>query len=486
MLPRRLFRTHVLQGSDGEPRSGQALSARFGHGEGDAEVGQERLPVLQEYVPGLDVAMDHTLPMGEVERSGDLSDDPDGLVDGEQPLAGQPVPQGLAAHERHDVEEGAVGGPRIVQRKDVRVLQVRGDLDLLQKALRSDRRRQVGLEHLQRDVPVVPDVAGQVDGGHATLAELPLDEVAVGQCGPQLLERGGVLAHAHPVEVGGIKDTLPRGAPPCPSTRRWQGAHLHPYNGRMTRVGRRVFLGLSIVCALSARTGLSAQTVYGVLLERDTDRPIDLGLVTLLTVDGDSVDSVLSDAAGEFRLEASGPGDFRLAASALGYKPTIAASVLSLPKGSSMTLQFRIEPLPIEIGGITIEARSSLFKEPNLVRNGFVDRLQRGFGRFITPVDVDRSPASSTSDLLARTGRVTTRYVLGGDRILMMGTRGYCSPTVYVDGFRVDLSDISIDVIAPKLDLEAAEVYRSAAEAPLRFGGGMEGCGVIVLWTRLR
>jgi len=254
----------------------------------------------------------------------------------------------------------------------------------------------------------------------------------------------------------------------------------------MTRVGRRVFLSLAIVCALSARTTLSAQTVYGVLLERGTDRPIELGLVTLLTADGDSVASVLSDQAGEFRLEASRPGDFRLAASALGYKPTVAASVLSLPQGSSMTLQFRIEPLPLEIGGITIEAQSSLFQQPNLVRNGFVERVQRGFGRFITPVDIESSPSSSTSDLLARTGRVTTRYVLGGDRILMMGNRGYCSPTVYVDGFRVDLSDISIDVIAPKFDLEAAEVYRSAAEAPLRFGGAMEGCGVIVLWTRAR
>lgn len=254
----------------------------------------------------------------------------------------------------------------------------------------------------------------------------------------------------------------------------------------MTNAVRLALAGLIAVCALSGPTGLAAQTLFGVLLERGTDRPIDLGVVTLLTVAGDSVDAVLSDEVGEFRLEASGPGDFRLAASALGYKPTVASGVFSLPKGSSMTLEFRLEPLPLEIGGLTIEARSSLYKEPALVRNGFVDRAQRGFGRFITPVDIERSPASSTSDLLARTGRVTTRYVLGGDRILMMGTRGYCTPTVYLDGFRVDLSDVSIDVVAPRTDLEAAEVYRSAVEAPPRFGGGMEGCGVIVLWTRTR
>jgi len=254
----------------------------------------------------------------------------------------------------------------------------------------------------------------------------------------------------------------------------------------MISVGRRVLPGLAIVCALSAGPDLSAQTVYGVLLERGTDRPIELGLVMLMTVDSATVVSVLSDGKGEFALRAPDAGDFLLAASAMGYQSTIARSVLSLPPGSSMTLEFRIEPLPIEIGGITIEAHSPLFQQPNLVRNGFLERAQRGFGRFVTPIDIESSPASSTSDLLARTGRVTTRYVIGGDRILMMGTRGYCTPTVYVDGFRVDLSDISIDVIAPKIDLEAAEVYRSAAEAPLRFGGGMEGCGVIVLWTKRR
>lgn len=254
----------------------------------------------------------------------------------------------------------------------------------------------------------------------------------------------------------------------------------------MTKGGLRAFLGLAIVCALSAGTDLSGQTVFGVLLEQGSDRPIELGLVMLLTADGDSVATVLSDEAGEFVLEAPDAGDFRLAASALGYKSTIAAGVFSLPEGSSMTLEFRVEPLPIEIGGITIEAHSPLFQQPNLVRVGFVERAQRGFGRFILPTDIEKSPTTSTADLLARTGRVTTRYALGGDRILMRGPWGYCTPSVYVDGFPANLSDISIDMIAPKIDLEAAEVYRSASEAPLRFGGGMGGCGVIVLWTKRR
>lgn len=239
-------------------------------------------------------------------------------------------------------------------------------------------------------------------------------------------------------------------------------------------------------CALWAPTGASAQTVYGVLLERGTDRPVDLALVMLITTEGDSVAATLSDEEGNFRLDADVPGDYRLVASGLGYRPTLSSSVLSLPKGTAISLQFRIEPRPLEIAGLTVDAMASRIRQPRLVQNGFVDRVQRGMGRFITPYELAKSPAPSTSDLLARTGRVTTRYHLGGDEIIMLGPRGYCVPTVFLDGQRLTMSEMSIDAMAPKFDLEAVEVYRSAVEAPARFGGGGEGCGIIVLWTKSR
>ena len=243
---------------------------------------------------------------------------------------------------------------------------------------------------------------------------------------------------------------------------------------------------LLIACATLGHVDLAAQSIDGILLERGTDRPIDMGLVTLFGVDGDSVASVLSDGAGRFRVESPEAGEFRLAASALGYRPTVASSVFMLAEGGSMSLEFRIEPLAIEVGGITVEARSSLIRQPKLVLNGFVERAQQGFGRFITPVDIEKSAAMSTADLLMRTGRVTTRYAIGGDRIVMRGTRGYCTPIVYVDGVRISMSGLSLDAIAPVSVLEAAEVYRSGNEAPVQYGGGMGGCGVIVLWTRAR
>jgi hypothetical protein len=51
-------------------------------------------------------------------------------------------------------------------------------LDLGQEALGSDDGRQLGLEHLERDLTLVLHVVGQEHRGHAALTEFTLDAVA--------------------------------------------------------------------------------------------------------------------------------------------------------------------------------------------------------------------------------------------------------------------------------------------------------------------
>ena len=52
-LARRLLRTHVLHRADREPGSRQAVAARFGQGERDAEVGEQRLAIRRRMFSGL-------------------------------------------------------------------------------------------------------------------------------------------------------------------------------------------------------------------------------------------------------------------------------------------------------------------------------------------------------------------------------------------------------------------------------------------------
>ena len=68
------------------------------------------------------------------------------------------------------------------------MLQRRRGGDLLHEPLGAQDRGQFGLQDLERHLALVLEVLGQVDGGHAALAELPLDPVAVGEGGGEAVE----------------------------------------------------------------------------------------------------------------------------------------------------------------------------------------------------------------------------------------------------------------------------------------------------------
>ena len=83
------------------------------------------------------------------------------------------------------------------------MLQVGGDLDFLEESLRAERRRELRLEHLERDLSVVSEVVSHIHGGHAALAELSLDAVAVGECSLQLFKVRRWLGHSIPLNREG-------------------------------------------------------------------------------------------------------------------------------------------------------------------------------------------------------------------------------------------------------------------------------------------
>jgi len=58
------------------------------------------------------------------------------------------------------------------------VLEVRGRPDLRKEALRADHRGELGLQNLQSDLAVVPQVVRQVNGRHAAGPERALDAVS--------------------------------------------------------------------------------------------------------------------------------------------------------------------------------------------------------------------------------------------------------------------------------------------------------------------
>ena len=128
--------------------------------------------------------MDHAVAVGVGERVGDVAEDAHRVADRQLALRGEPVAERLALDVGHDVVEEAVGLARVVAAAGC------GDAAGPAAILISRRKRSVPsdggelrAQHLDGDLAVVLQVLGEVHRGHAALAQLALDAVAVGQSG---------------------------------------------------------------------------------------------------------------------------------------------------------------------------------------------------------------------------------------------------------------------------------------------------------------
>ncbi len=228
------------------------------------------------------------------------------------------------------------------------------------------------------------------------------------------------------------------------------------------------------------------QTVAGVLLERGTDRAVEGGLVSLLSLTGDSIASALTGADGAFAVTAPTGGDYLLAAAAWGYEATVASSVFTLEEGGVIEVEFRIPPAALEVEGLSVRAVPALFSQHPLVTNGFVERAALGVGLFLGPREIEDARVRTTLELLRTTGRLTVAERAEGTRLLMRNRSGLCAPLIYLDGVPTVRGDVSLDALVPLAMVEGIEIYRSGAEAPQQYAPRTELCGVILIWTRFR
>ena len=167
---------------------GQSGACGNAHGKGDAEVGHQRLSVLQEDVFRFDVAMHDAACVREVDRTGNRANDRDGLIDLQLLLSSDAVAQRLALNERHHVIEQPIGLAGIVERKDVRMLEACGDANLREKPIGADGGGNLRLQNLDCHFPTMAQIVSEVDDSHASGADDSVDVVATGQGIPQALQ----------------------------------------------------------------------------------------------------------------------------------------------------------------------------------------------------------------------------------------------------------------------------------------------------------
>jgi len=276
----------------------------------------------------------------------------------------------------------------------------------------------------------------------------------------------------------------------------------------------RIALATSLLVLAGARPA-SAQHLRGRLLDLASNEPIVAGLVTLMGADGTTLSTAVSDGEGAWMLALPGPGSYYVAARRVGYRPWVAGP-LEVKRGDELTSVFHLERVPVTLDPVEVRAQAT---RRFLEFAGFYDRQRVDFGHYITPEDIDKRQAVRITDLLAGLPGVTLVPPANGNvgplSVHLRGSNlsegGLCRPRIFVDGLLYARGDsrprrergqaverspeaemqrldqgLSIDDIGHPSTIAAIEVYRSATQVPVQFGGASVEtlCGVIVVWTR--
>jgi hypothetical protein len=272
----------------------------------------------------------------------------------------------------------------------------------------------------------------------------------------------------------------------------------------------------TVLLALAGAQATGAQHLRGRLLDLESNEPLAAGLVTLLAANGTSLITAVSDGDGYWVLEVPAPGAYYVAAKRLGYQPWVAGMV-EVKRGDDLRSVFHLRRLPVMLDPIEVSAAAT---RRYLELAGFYDRQRADFGHYVTAEDIEKRQAARITDLLTGLPGVSLVSLspggVGALSVQLRGSNlsegGLCRPRVFVDGViyargdsrpkraasgqdverRVDDQiqaldkGLSLDDIGHPSTVAAIEVYRSASQVPVQFGGtGVETlCGVIVIWTR--
>jgi len=283
--------------------------------------------------------------------------------------------------------------------------------------------------------------------------------------------------------------------------------------------GRRWVVRLSMVVGvllmpLANADEASAQRIRGRLLDLVSNDPLEAGELTLRAADSVPVRTVITDENGNWAFELPGPGVFYIEATRFGYQSWVAGPLV-VEAGDDLNSVYRLWPQPFEMDPIEVSVQATRL---HLQTAGFYERQRADFGFFLGPEEIAKRRAPRLTDLLQglpgvslvsnTTGSVGARFVQLRGSSLSQG--GICRPRIFVDGLLYALGDsrpveqvegeqtdlnemldivdqgISLDDIGPPSDIAGIEIYRSATQVPVQFGGTSVStlCGVIVVWTR--
>ncbi len=121
--------------------------------------------------------MNDLIAVRVVERPGDGPGNAACLLHRNAPFTIEEIAERLADDKRHYIIEKAICFAGIEKRENVRMVQPRSEANLTKEAVRTERRGQIGMEHLYGNVPSVAKIFSEIDRSHAACAKLANDPV---------------------------------------------------------------------------------------------------------------------------------------------------------------------------------------------------------------------------------------------------------------------------------------------------------------------
>jgi Carboxypeptidase regulatory-like domain/TonB-dependent Receptor Plug Domain len=254
------------------------------------------------------------------------------------------------------------------------------------------------------------------------------------------------------------------------------------------------------VALIAAAAPLSAQTIRGRVVDAATGGPVPRVGVTVLTPENRAFGRARTGADGTFSVELRGPGTFRLRGERAGYQAST-SQPLTVAVREAVEVTLRVSAQALQIEPLTVTGRVQPPRSRVLAQNGFYDREAMGMGKFVRREDIDRHPEHNLVHTLARIPGVELDVDRHGREIVtftrgrtvgtlkrgQQGVRDDCFPQIYLDGSLMRYAppnDVQLDDIISPSQIEAIEVYRSAAELPPQYNGSNSACGAILIWSR--
>lgn len=197
----------------------------------------------------------------------------------------------------------------------------------------------------------------------------------------------------------------------------------------------------------------------------------------------DNVFLTRSDDSGRFHVAQMPAGARDVEVRRLGFVPRRAAIARSV--GTTDSVQVTLRAMVQELPEITVEEQHDAVSRKYLAE--FWSRRSRGFGKFVTRDEIERKGASRFVDVVRSVSGVAILNYRGRPDIRFRGAGigsmfRDCPPQYWMDG--IPLQNGSADEFSPH-DVEAIELYASAATTPPQFATRGETCGTVVVWTRL-